>query len=205
MQHAARIAAVVAAFRVTPAASRAFALRASLPLAGPPFKPSACPPPLPRSHARTRRHVALLRAVSHEGDLADSAFDACVRVRAWHMLLAARRRRVRDALRRGERRYAAAPDADTLFGKIARKEIPSKVVFEDDRVMAFRDIAPVSRTHIVIVPKVRGRLANLSMVCQRRVFVLWQVAYGLFTVAVLCVMYTRCDRVCLCVCMCVLL
>lgn len=54
-------------------------------------------------------------------------------------------------------------DSDTLFGKIARKEIPSKVVFEDDRVLAFRDIAPVARVHIVIVPKVRGRLANLAL------------------------------------------
>jgi len=47
----------------------------------------------------------------------------------------------------------ADPKADTIFGKIIRKEIPAKVVFEDDKVLAFRDVNPQAPVHIVLVPK----------------------------------------------------
>ena len=43
--------------------------------------------------------------------------------------------------------------ADNIFSKIVRKEIPAKIVFEDDRVLAFRDIDPKAPIHILIVPK----------------------------------------------------
>ncbi|MFM2293970.1 MAG: hypothetical protein RLZZ350_383 [Verrucomicrobiota bacterium] len=41
----------------------------------------------------------------------------------------------------------------TLFEKIVAREIPAQIVFEDDLVLAFRDISPQAPTHIVIVPK----------------------------------------------------
>ncbi len=41
-----------------------------------------------------------------------------------------------------------------LFCKIVAGQIPSTKVYEDDLVLAFRDIAPVAPTHILIVPKV---------------------------------------------------
>jgi histidine triad (HIT) family protein len=40
-----------------------------------------------------------------------------------------------------------------LFCKIAAKEIPANVVYEDEHIVAFRDIAPQSPTHILIIPK----------------------------------------------------
>lgn len=40
-----------------------------------------------------------------------------------------------------------------LFCKIAAGEIPSNKVYEDERVLAFRDIAPQAPTHILIIPK----------------------------------------------------
>lgn len=43
---------------------------------------------------------------------------------------------------------------DCLFCKIASKEIPSSIVFEDDRVVAFKDINPAAPVHILIIPKV---------------------------------------------------
>lgn len=43
--------------------------------------------------------------------------------------------------------------SDCLFCKIAGGEIPSTVVYEDDRVMAFRDINPKAPTHILIIPR----------------------------------------------------
>jgi len=43
--------------------------------------------------------------------------------------------------------------ADTVFGKIVRGEIPCHRVYEDDKVLAFLDINPVSHGHTLVVPK----------------------------------------------------
>lgn len=40
-----------------------------------------------------------------------------------------------------------------LFCKIVKGEIPSTKVYEDDRVLAFRDISPVAPTHVLVIPK----------------------------------------------------
>lgn len=42
---------------------------------------------------------------------------------------------------------------DTIFGKIARHEIPADIVHEDDDVVAFRDIAPQAPVHVLVIPK----------------------------------------------------
>jgi len=41
----------------------------------------------------------------------------------------------------------------TLFEKIIAREIPAQIVYEDDLVIAFRDIAPQSPTHVLLIPK----------------------------------------------------
>lgn len=41
---------------------------------------------------------------------------------------------------------------DTLFSKIVRGEIPADIVYRDDLVTAFRDISPLTPTHVLIVP-----------------------------------------------------
>jgi len=43
--------------------------------------------------------------------------------------------------------------ADCLFCKIAAKQIPSKVAYEDDEVLAFDDIHPAAPVHVLVVPK----------------------------------------------------
>ena len=43
--------------------------------------------------------------------------------------------------------------ADTLFGKIIRHEIPADIVYEDDDVLAFRDINPQAPVHVLFIPK----------------------------------------------------
>ncbi len=43
--------------------------------------------------------------------------------------------------------------ADNLFAKIIRREIPATIVYEDDRVLAFRDIGPKAPVHILVIPK----------------------------------------------------
>ena len=42
---------------------------------------------------------------------------------------------------------------DTIFGKIIRREISADIVYEDDLVLAFNDIAPQAPTHILVIPK----------------------------------------------------
>jgi len=43
--------------------------------------------------------------------------------------------------------------SDTIFHKIIRREIPADVVYEDDHLIAFRDIAPQAPVHVLFVPK----------------------------------------------------
>ena len=40
-----------------------------------------------------------------------------------------------------------------LFCKIVKKEVPAKVLFEDDDVLAFHDITPGAPTHVLVIPK----------------------------------------------------
>ena len=41
---------------------------------------------------------------------------------------------------------------DTLFAKIARRELPAEIVYQDELVTAFRDIHPVAPIHVLIIP-----------------------------------------------------
>ncbi len=42
---------------------------------------------------------------------------------------------------------------DCIFCKIIKKEIPSAIVYEDEEILAFRDIHPVAPVHILVIPK----------------------------------------------------
>jgi histidine triad (HIT) family protein len=49
----------------------------------------------------------------------------------------------------------------TIFEKIAAREIPAKIAYEDDEVIAFHDVNPQAPAHVLIVPKrVIPRLAE---------------------------------------------
>ncbi|EGV27742.1 histidine triad (HIT) protein [Thiorhodococcus drewsii AZ1] len=43
--------------------------------------------------------------------------------------------------------------ADTLFAKIASGEIPADILYEDEDLVAFRDISPQAPTHILVIPR----------------------------------------------------
>ena len=43
--------------------------------------------------------------------------------------------------------------SDCIFCKIVSKEIPSSIVYEDEKVVAFNDINPVAPVHVLIIPK----------------------------------------------------
>ena len=44
-------------------------------------------------------------------------------------------------------------DMDCLFCKIIAGEIPSKKVYEDDMILAFHDISPMAKVHVLVIPK----------------------------------------------------
>lgn len=41
----------------------------------------------------------------------------------------------------------------TVFKKIIDKEIPAKIIYEDDEFLAFEDISPVKKVHVLVIPK----------------------------------------------------
>lgn len=43
--------------------------------------------------------------------------------------------------------------SDCIFCKIANKEIDSKIIYEDEKVLAFRDLSPQAPQHVLIIPK----------------------------------------------------
>ena len=43
--------------------------------------------------------------------------------------------------------------AETIFTKIMNREIPADIVYEDDQVLAFRDINPKAPTHVLVIPR----------------------------------------------------
>ncbi|KAL4578124.1 hypothetical protein LXL04_014242 [Taraxacum kok-saghyz] len=52
--------------------------------------------------------------------------------------------------------------APTIFDKIISKEIPSDIIYEDERVLAFRDINPQAPVHVLLIPKLRDGLTELG-------------------------------------------
>ncbi len=51
-------------------------------------------------------------------------------------------------------------DDDNIFARILRGDIPKEMVYEDDYVVAFHDIAPQAPVHILVIP--RGRYASID-------------------------------------------
>ncbi|GAB2232687.1 hypothetical protein Droror1_Dr00011733 [Drosera rotundifolia] len=82
---------------------------------------------------------------------------------------------------------AAAANRDTgtptIFDKIIAKEIPSDIVYEDENVLAFRDINPQAPIHILIIPKIQDGLTELGKAEARHGEILGQLLYAAKLVA----------------------
>jgi histidine triad (HIT) family protein len=50
--------------------------------------------------------------------------------------------------------------AETVFNKIIRHELPADIVYEDDEIIAFRDINPQAPVHVLIVPRTEIATVN---------------------------------------------
>ena len=61
-----------------------------------------------------------------------------------------------------QKAQTAGEEEVTIFDKIVRKEIPATIIYEDDQCLAFRDIAPVAKTHFLVIPKNRDGLTGIS-------------------------------------------
>ncbi len=61
----------------------------------------------------------------------------------------------------------------TVFKKIIDKEIPAKIVYEDDEIMAFHDIAPIAPIHIIVIPK--KEIASLNFVKEEDILLLGKI------------------------------
>ncbi|GBG65322.1 hypothetical protein CBR_g50359 [Chara braunii] len=67
--------------------------------------------------------------------------------------------------------------APTIFDKIVKKEIPCTSVYEDDKCLAFKDISPQAPVHIVLIPKERDGLTQLSKAEERHKDILGHLLY----------------------------
>ena len=55
-----------------------------------------------------------------------------------------------------------AKEEVTIFDRIVKKEIPSTIIYEDEKCLAFRDIKPVAKVHFLVIPKNRDGLTKIS-------------------------------------------
>ncbi|MFV2031038.1 MAG: histidine triad nucleotide-binding protein [Gammaproteobacteria bacterium] len=49
---------------------------------------------------------------------------------------------------------------ESIFSKIIKRELPADIVYEDDEILAFRDINPQAPVHVLIVPKIEIATVN---------------------------------------------
>lgn len=74
-------------------------------------------------------------------------------------------------------------EEDTVFHKIIKGTIPSTKVYEDDDVYAFRDINPLAKVHILVIPKVMNGLNMLSNAKKEHTEILGKLLYTASLVA----------------------
>ncbi|XP_065909481.1 purine nucleoside phosphoramidase-like isoform X2 [Dysidea avara] len=43
--------------------------------------------------------------------------------------------------------------SNTIFSRILNKELPADIVYEDDKCIAFRDVSPVAKVHLLVIPR----------------------------------------------------
>lgn len=69
----------------------------------------------------------------------------------------------------------------TVFKKIINKEIPAKIIYEDDDVIAFEDIAPVVKVHVLVIPK--KEIKNLDAVTEEDLIILGKLQLAISKIA----------------------
>jgi histidine triad (HIT) family protein len=70
-------------------------------------------------------------------------------------------------------------EEDCIFCKITNREIPSKIIFESDLVLAFLDISPISKGHTIVIPK--NHYSNLEDISEYELTELYKKVKSLAT------------------------
>lgn len=70
---------------------------------------------------------------------------------------------------------------DTIFSKIINREIKADIVYEDDDIIAFKDIAPAAPIHILFVPK--KEIQNLAYATEEDALLLGKIQLAIQHVA----------------------
>lgn len=63
----------------------------------------------------------------------------------------------------------------TIFAKIIKKELPAEIVFENERMIAIKDIHPLARVHILIIPK--KEIKNLQSIEEEDIPLIGEAAF----------------------------
>lgn len=66
--------------------------------------------------------------------------------------------------------------AGCLFCRIVRRETPAKILFEDERVLAFEDIRPQAPVHVLVIPK--AHVASLNDASEDSQALLGELLFG---------------------------
>ena len=61
-----------------------------------------------------------------------------------------------------EKAQTATEEEVTIFDKIVKGEIPAEILFQDDKIMAFKDAFPVTSNHFLVIPMNRDGLTGIS-------------------------------------------
>jgi histidine triad (HIT) family protein len=70
---------------------------------------------------------------------------------------------------------------DCIFCKIAQGDVPTKFLYESERVVAFRDIHPIAPVHVLIIPK--RHIPSINDVTQNDVLLLGELLFVVRNVA----------------------
>lgn len=71
--------------------------------------------------------------------------------------------------------------SDCIFCKIASKEIPADIVFEDDQILAFKDISPQTPVHILVIPK--KHIGSMDEISKEDTVLLGELLYKIKEIA----------------------
>ncbi|MEG2348335.1 MAG: histidine triad nucleotide-binding protein [Clostridia bacterium] len=74
-----------------------------------------------------------------------------------------------------------------LFCKIIKKEIPSNIVYENEYVLAFHDIHPVTPVHILVIPKMH--IKNINEITEENLKYISEIFKAIKEVAKICNIY----------------
>ncbi|KAJ7517672.1 hypothetical protein O6H91_21G034400 [Diphasiastrum complanatum] len=108
---------------------------------------------------------------------------APTRVRSWHKKLCPSQAKADEETAAKAAARTTDKSSPTIFDKIVKKEIPATIVYEDEKVLAFRDINPQAPVHVVLIPKDRDGLTQLSKSDPRHKDILGHLLYSVKVIA----------------------